>query len=540
LPSSDDFRTLTLRDYAREVWTRMWLVAVVVAVCTITAFLVANSQTRMYEASARLMYQPPADVTQPAGGASVTDPNVLTIQLQNAINMIEDPVVRASALEEVRSSKAGAVVKVTADHYVNPNSSTAGSSSNLVEIKVVAKSPSAAAATANAYAAAVIGLRKEWEQERYRAAQGVVKNQLTLFTSSRSKLTVDYANLVQQLSYLRIAEETATGDFRVIVPATPAHSPVSPKPLESAALGFGVGLIAGIGLAFLVGRLDTRVRTHRQASEILGLPVLGRLPRIRRQTLRRGALVSLTEPDGHFNEALRMLRTSLDWASIDDPVKSLLITSSVKGEGKTIIVCNLAVALARAGKKVIVVDADLRDPQVHRVMGLPNAVGLTSAALGEVGVRDALQVFKPLPSSTPVTPEPSESSPHALSSMRVSDWAGRGLMVLTSGPLPPDPGEVVASRRLAATLKNLASSEADYVLVDTPPILGVGDAAALSASVDGLLMVVNLDKARRPTLVDGREQLDALPCRKAGIVVVGERIDHEDYYRYTTQPPSGT
>jgi Mrp family chromosome partitioning ATPase len=112
-------------------------------------------------------------------------------------------------------------------------------------------------------------------------------------------------------------------------------------------------------------------------------------------------------------------------------------------------------------------------------------------------------------------------------------------MVLTSGPLPPDPGEVVASRRLASTLKEIASLEADYLLLDTPPILSVGDAGALSASVDGLLMVVNLEKARRPTLVDGREQLDALPCRKVGIVTVGQQIDHEEYYRYKTQQPSG-
>jgi len=247
----------------------------------------------------------------------------------------------------------------------------------------------------------------------------------------------------------------------------------------------------------------------------------------------------LAEPDGHFSEALRMLRTNLAWAGIDDPVRSLLITSSIKGEGKTVTVCNLAVALARAGKKVIVVDADLRDPKVHRVMGLPNGVGLTSVVLGEVGVQEALQVFKPSPSVTPVTLRPSASLPHAPSSTKEVGWAAKGLMVLTSGPLPPHPGEVIASLRLAAALKSLAVAEVDYVLIDSPPILSVGDAGALAASVDGLIFVVNLIKARRPVLVDAREQLDALPCRKAGMIVVGDRSDHEKRYSYGTQPPSG-
>jgi len=534
LPSSDDFRTLTLRDYVRLVWMRAWLVAVVVVVCTLTAFLVAGVQTRMYQASARLMYQPPADVSSPTGGIVVADPNVLSIQLQSVIDMIEDPTVRANALAQLKDREAAAGVKVSAGIYVPTSGSATGPSSNLVEVKAVAKSPVVAATTANAYAAAVIALRKQWEQERYRAAQEVVTNQLKLFTSSQSKLTTDYANLVQQLSYLQIAEATATGDFRIIVPATPPDSPASPKPAKSAAIGFGVGLVAGIGLAFLAGRLDTRVRSHRQAADILGTPVVGRLPRISRRALRRDFLVALTEPDGQYSEALRMLRTNLDWASIDERLSSVLITSCLKGEGKTLTLCNLAVTLARAGKNVIVIDADLRDPRVHTVFGLRNGKGLTSVALGQATVEDALQDFPPGQTAAPLS--------HALvttlnspsgGGASAEGWAG-SLRILTSGPVPPDPGEVAASRRLAATVREVESLGADSVLVDAPPILSVSDAGALSASVDGLLMIANLEKARRPTLADAREQLDALPCRKVGVVVVGERVDHEQYYQYKT------
>jgi Mrp family chromosome partitioning ATPase/capsular polysaccharide biosynthesis protein len=537
LSQIDDAGTQTLSEYARLIWARIWLVAVVTVVIGAGAFLIANSQTRIYKASARLMYVQPADLSNPTAGDSSISVDSLTIVLQSVGGVVDGPAVRTQAMDSAGGEAKGLKYAVTS-RVVSPQDSTGNSFPDSVEIEAQTTSPTAAASIANAYAAAVIARRKQGEQERYRAAQRVIRDQLALSTSPQSKLTADYAILVQQLRNLQIAEATATGDFEVIVPATPPRSPASPRPVRSAALGLVLGLFGGVGLALVVGSLDTRVHTHRQASEILGLPVLGRVPRIHRHTLRQSSLVALTEPDGHFSEALRMLRTNLDWAGIDDRLSSLLITSCIKGEGKTITVCNLAVALARSGKKVIVVDADLRDPQVHMVLGLRNGVGLTSVALGKVEVKDALQVFKPLPSAAPIRLKPSASPMHAVSSIPAPEWVGN-LRVLTSGPLPPDPGEVVASRRLASTLKEIASLEADYLLLDTPPILSVGDAGALSASVDGLLMVVNLEKARRPTLVDGREQLDALPCRKAGIVVVGERIDHEEYYKYKTTQSQG-
>ncbi len=392
MPQSEDSRALTLRDYVRVVRARVWLVVLVTVICAGTAFLVSNHQTRLYQASARLMYQPPADISSSSSGVSATDPNTLAVQQQSLIDMMGAPAVSASALREIGGAKATADIKVSAKVYVPPLGSSSGTS-NLVEITAQATSPRVAAAAANAYAAAAIALRKVWEQEGYRASQQVVESQLKLFTTSQSKLTADYANLVQQLSYLQIAEATATGDFRVIVPATPPLSAASPKPMKSAALGFGIGLIAGIGLAFLMGRLDTRVQSHRQAAEILGQTILGRLPRVSRHALDRDPLIALSEPDGHYSEALRMLRTNLDWVSIDDRVSSLMLTSCIKGEGKTVTVCNLAVTLSRSGKNVIVVDADLRDPRVHRTLGLKNAIGLTSVVLGRAKVDDAMQVF---------------------------------------------------------------------------------------------------------------------------------------------------
>jgi len=528
----DDLRGLTARDYLHIVWIRLWLVVLVVVVCAATAFFLSNAQTRFYQASARLMYQPPADISSASNSITYINPDTLAIQLQSVTSMIDSPALRDEVRSLLGSGGAGVKYTVTATVVQPLSTSTSATYPNTVEVTAETTSPASAARIANAHASAVIALRKRDEQERYRTAESVVKGQLKLYQTPQSKLTPDYATLSQQLSNLQIAEATATGDFVVIIPATPRTSPSSPKPIRSAALGLGLGLVAGIALAFVISRLDTRVRTHRQVAEILGLTVIGRVPHMTRRALRSGGLAALTEPDGHVSESLRMLRSNLDWASIDHPVGTLLITSCVKGEGKTLITCNLAVTLARAGMKVIVIDADLRDPRVHAVFNMPNAVGLTSVALGKSKLQDALRVFRPSRVSVQSTGDPISGPQNALDSSAAP--VEGALRVLTSGGLPPDPGEIVASARMSSTLAEIAGLGADYVLIDSPPLLGVGDAGALSSSVDGLLLVSNLDRVRRPALVDGREVLDALPCRKLGVVVVGERIQHQAYYRYRT------
>ena len=165
--------------------------------------------------------------------------------------------------------------------------------------------------------------------------------------------------------------------------------------MRAAALGFAVGLFAGIALAFLIGQFDTRVRTYRDASEILGLPVIGRLPRLPRSALAKGGIVTLSEPGGAFAESVRMMRGNLSWSAVAGEWKSLLITSARQGEGKSLTLCNLAVALALAGNKVVVVDADLRAPRVHRYFGLANVTGLTTVVANPQPVQTCAEGLQP-------------------------------------------------------------------------------------------------------------------------------------------------
>ena len=205
---------------------------------------------------------------------------------------------------------------------------------------------------------------------------------------------------------------------------------------------------------------------------------------------------------------------------MDYSVKSLIITSSVQGEGRSACVANLAVTLAMGGKKVFVVDADLRRPRQHQYFGLENGVGVSTVATGQTTVHEALQKV----CLAPVTG----------ADVDLETWARGGeslsrLYVLTSGPLPPNPGEIVLSRRFAAAIATLAE-QADVVLLDSPAMLAVGDAAALASLVDGLVYLVDMQKATRPMLQQAAAQLVRLPCRSLGIGLRGDGARGESYY----------
>ncbi len=362
---------MTPPDILGALWRRLWLVALIAAVCAGTAFLVANSQSRKYEGVARLLYQQPTDVSDPTSSRSSVDTESISIQLQSVSSTIDSPAVRDRA-KTLLDGEVPTEFKVTAAPAEPDEQSTGSDFLSSVDVTAVTPSPSSAARLANAYAAAIIGLRKEETQQRYAAAQRVVENQLKLYPTPESQRTADYAILTQQLHNLQIAEATATGDFKVIVPATPPESPVSPKPMKSAALGLGLGIILGVAVAYTSARLDTRVRTSGEIAELVGLPAIGRIPRIPRHSSKASDLVSVTEPSGQVSEALRMVRSSLEWAAVDSEIKSLLVTSCVKGEGKTLTISNLAVTLARSGNRVVIVDGDLRAPRLHTVFELPN------------------------------------------------------------------------------------------------------------------------------------------------------------------------
>ncbi|HEY6798845.1 MAG TPA: polysaccharide biosynthesis tyrosine autokinase [Kineosporiaceae bacterium] len=266
--------------------------------------------------------------------------------------------------------------------------------------------------------------------------------------------------------------------------ALPPRAPISPRTTLNLALGLLVGLGLGVGLAVLRDSLDRTIGSRTQLGELANAPVLGtvgddpstaRAPLITRDTFSPRA------------EAFRQLRTNISFLSVDHRIGSFVVTGSVQGEGKTTTAANIAVALAQNGDHVVLIDADLRRPTVADLFGLPSGVGLTTVLLGDAPVDAALQPWR-------------DDLP---------------LRVLTSGPLPPNPSELIGSARMAEVIRTLTDGGCT-VVVDSPPLLPVTDAVVLARITDGALLVVRAASTKVDQFATAIESL-----RTAGAAVLG-------------------
>lgn len=276
--------------------------------------------------------------------------------------------------------------------------------------------------------------------------------------------------------------------------------PVSPHKKLGLALGVLVGLVAGVGVAVLRETLDTTVKDSRVLHEALHLPTLGVIS-FDRNSVKRPLIVQ-ADPRSGRAEAFRQLRTNLQFLDVDSPPRSLLLTSSLPGEGKSTTACNLAITLTQAGLRVILVEGDLRRPRVAQYLGVEGAVGLTDVLVGRADLEDVLQ-----------------------------PWGDGLLQVLTSGPLPPNPSELLGSGQMQAVLRQL-EDKADVVLVDAPPLLPVTDAAVLSAITSGAILVVRAGVTRREHAARAIEVLRGIDAVVYGAVLNMAPTKGLDAYTY--------
>jgi polysaccharide biosynthesis transport protein len=289
----------------------------------------------------------------------------------------------------------------------------------------------------------------------------------------------------------------------VVNQAGTPDEPVRPKPLRNAILALVVGLVIGVGLAFLREQLDDTVKDKDDLERATGgLNVLALVPLVGTWKDRaHPEVVSLVQPTSHAAEAYRSLRTSVQFIGLDHPVEVIQLTSPNAAEGKTTTLANLGVALANSGQRVIVVCCDLRRPRIHEFFGLDNTIGFTSVLLGE------------LPQSAALQPVPGQS----------------GLSLMASGPPPPNPSELLASRRTGEVLVAL-KSECDVVLVDSPPVLPVTDAIVLSRAVDATILVGTAGRTTKKEYHRSVELLEQVDAPLIGSVLNG--VDSEDLYGF--------
>ncbi|MFG2108111.1 polysaccharide biosynthesis tyrosine autokinase [Micromonospora chersina] len=324
-------------------------------------------------------------------------------------------------------------------------------------------------------------------------------------TDPSPQMARDIANAVaSQVSRFIVELETPTGGKASPVKATITKSaslptaPVSPKTSLNLALGVLAGLAAGVGLAVLRHTLDKTIRGRREAALVADAAVVGEIgddPKMKVQ-----ALIA-DDPTGLRAEEFRRLRTNIRFFSIDGRIGSLVVTGSVPSEGKSTVAANMAIALAQSGERVVLMDGDLRKPMIATLFGLPGGVGLTSVLIGDVPIEAAMHHWRrELP-----------------------------LYVVTSGPTPPNPSELLGTRRLADLVAGLVASGMT-VIFDSPPLLPVTDAAVLARATDGALVVTRVGSTKTDELETSIEALRNVDARILGVVANRVKRKKKDGY----------
>lgn len=308
----------------------------------------------------------------------------------------------------------------------------------------------------------------------------------------------------------------ALAKLTVVNPPILPSSPVVPKTEQNVAIGLAVGLLAGIGVALLFNALDRRVKSKEQLESITGKPVVGAIPFRKEEDKEKGAehIVPFREGHSPAAEAFRRLRTNLQFLSVDNPPRVLVLTSSVAMEGKSETAINLSLALAEAGSRVLLIEADLRRPLVVSYMSMPDKVGLTNVLSGQAKFADVVQ-----------------------------ETRHDGVHLLACGPLPPNPSELLASETARHLLDDLRQ-EYDYIIVDSPPLLPVTDGALLARIADGALLVVRTHRTTSEQVTQAVDNLGKADAALLGIVTVASKpskkgsAGYYDSYYYSTKRPS--
>jgi polysaccharide biosynthesis transport protein len=313
-----------------------------------------------------------------------------------------------------------------------------------------------------------------------------------------------YDSLVQQGRQAAVSEDRSTiSNVRIVDRAVVPDQPISPKRRQILLMALLGALFVSVSAAFFVEYLDSRVKTQEEVEIHLRLTSLGAIPRLPRKSQRAFARNRLSVVPSSFAEAFHGLRANVLFSSPDAGPCSIVVTSASPREGKTIIAANLAVGLAQAGHRVILVDADLRQPRMHDLFGLDLEPGLSNLLNGVADARAAVRTTR-IPN----------------------------LSILTAGAHPPNPAELVGSHRFGELL-SLLEKQSDIVVIDTPPVMAVADAAILAHRTSGVLFVVAADTTSRHAAQSALEQLERAKGRFLGAVL--NRVDHEgEKYRYAS------
>jgi polysaccharide biosynthesis transport protein len=506
-------RLTTLSDYLGVLRRRLWIVIIAIVLAVGAAYLVSSRQTPAYEATSQVNVGANSIQTILNPGARISS-SVMQQQVASAAATAHTTPIAKQALE------LAGVTDLTPKELLDESSVTASDTSTFLTFTVTDRFPGRATRLATDYAKAFVaasnkqalaGLPKKIDQLNAKITQlkAQIANEVQQGGASAGftdKQILD--NDLKQLQTLQNGRDSLANNNKVAQEAD-SSTKVRPATTRNLAMGLGIGLVIGLVLVSLAEALDTRVRHSDDVAVRLGLPLLTRIPIPPRSLRKASSLGMLDDESGIQTEAYRKLRINLDFANLSIKARTIMVTSATEQEGKSTTVANLAVALAKAGRRVVLVDLDLRKPYLDRFFDLTGRPGMTDVALGNVTLDQAMWSI-PIPGA--------DGSPGAGS-----------LHVLPSGPMPPSPADLIESSVITEVLLDLAE-RADVVLLDSAPLLPVSDGVVLSNKVDGMLVVVRASTIRRPVLNELQRVLTACPAAKLGFVLTGS--DEAEGYGY--------
>lgn len=523
-PISDEGGTssLALRQYALIVWRWLWLIMLCALLAGGAGYALSVNTVPVYQSATSLL------INQARTGNGSSDYNALLTSERLAKTyaelMTKRPLLEAVIANLQLATDAESLARrVSVAPVVN---------TQLLNLAVEDTDPRRAADIANTIVKVFVEQNQALQNSRYtdtrqslerelakvqldidstQAALGALKSPPSAADEAeRERLQTllaqyrgSYATLLKSLGDVQLAEAQNSDTLSVAEAARPELAPVRPQMLRNTLLAAIVGVLLALGLAFLIEFLDDRVKSAGQAAKLAGAVALGAVGRFPKEAAQ-SQLVTLSLPNSPLAEAYRMLRVNLDFAAIDSPLRAVTVTSANPSEGKSTTIANLAVALAEAGKQVILVDTDLRRPTLHKVFGLTNERGVTTALLNPGAASLAEQLL------------PTEVA---------------GLRLLACGPIPPNPAELLSSRRMAELVEALKGM-AEIVLFDTPPLLVFADAALLARACDGTILVARARTTRAGALRQARAQLYQAGIRLLGVVLNGVATPRGGNYSY--------
>jgi polysaccharide biosynthesis transport protein len=511
MPSTDAFSNeptgLDRRQIRRQLAglkRRLPLILACVLIVGAAATTYSLLQPKKYTAKAVLLFRNPGFDQSFSGGAAFAPTQDATREAATNERLVSLAVVGQRAARELGGG-------ITAAEISGEVEIASEGPTDLVGIGVTDRSKARATRIANAFAREYVLFRRNADRDKVNQAKLLSERQLQ--TMSPTELKSERARLLRQrVDQLETLASLQTGNAELVQPADTPTAPSSPKPLRSGLLGGVFGLLLGLALALLFERLDTRIRDTGDVEEILQRPVLGAIPRSRALSRNKLEAETLSGPDA---EAFRMLRASLRYFNIDSDVKSVLITSAEPGDGKSTVALHLAFAAADAGTKTLLIEADLRRPTLARALRMPSSPGLTNVLTGSATLRSAMKTLR-------------------IPSRGNRETAPRTLDIVLSGPIPPNPTDLLESERLRQVIHE-AEAQYELVIIDTPPTSVVSDAIPLVPQTSGVLVVVRSDKTNREGLRQLHDQLANLDARLLGVVLNSLGRDIESYaYAYTS------